>query len=203
LWVDSPKWGPLNKQLLNLSYGYGMVYVVPFERVGGQEQGGVCALPIERFPTGVMRGRFHAGDGQLYLAGMFGWAGNQTQPGGVYRLRYTGKPFYLPIELHATKRGMTVKLSGRLEREEATKPENYVVKVWSLKRTKNYGSKHYNEHELRVAGVRLDADDQTVHIDLPDIAPTWCMEIRYRIRSAEGKPIDGKIHNTIHRLLNP
>ncbi|WP_332911354.1 DUF6797 domain-containing protein [Algoriphagus boritolerans] len=32
LWVDSKKWGALNGKLLNLSYGYGKVFVVPFEK---------------------------------------------------------------------------------------------------------------------------------------------------------------------------
>ena len=91
LWVTSDRWGPLKGSLLNFSYGYGKVYVVPYEKVGGQIQGGMCALPMPQFPTGVMRGRFHPADGQLYCCGMFAWAGNQTQPGGFYRVRYTGK----------------------------------------------------------------------------------------------------------------
>ena len=41
LWVTSDQWGPLKGALLNTSYGYGMVYVVPHEKVGGQLQGGV------------------------------------------------------------------------------------------------------------------------------------------------------------------
>jgi hypothetical protein len=33
LWVTSDKWGPLKGSLLNLSYGYGKVFVVPHESV--------------------------------------------------------------------------------------------------------------------------------------------------------------------------
>ena len=200
LWVDSPKWGPLNKRLLNLSYGYGMVYIVPHETVNGQEQGGVCAFPIERFPTGVMRGRFHPQDGQLYLAGMFAWSGSQTQPGGLYRLRYTGKPVHLPVELGATKRGVSVTFSGKLDPKSATSTASYKVKVWDLKRTKNYGSKHFNERTLPVAAARIDADGRTVHLEIPKVGPTWGMEIKYEVRSVAGKWIKGKIHNTIYHL---
>ena len=200
LWVDSPRWGPLNHRLLNLSYGYGKVYLVPHEDIGGQMQGGMCEFPIAQFPTGIMRGRFHPHDRQLYLCGMFAWAGNQIQPGGLYRLRYTGKPVHLPVEIKATKSGMKVLFSGKLAAESASDADNYDVKVWELKRTKNYGSDHYNEHPLEVTSARLASDGQTVHLTIPDIAPTWCMEIRYRIRSARGKPIVGKIHNTVHNL---
>ncbi len=105
-----------------------------------------CAqLPLPQFPTGVMRGRFHPTDGQLYCCGMFAWAGNQTQPGGFYRVRYTGKPVYLPIGLQATKSGMTITFSGALDPKTAGDPKNYAVKTWSLKRSEQYGSKHYDE----------------------------------------------------------
>src|SRR5271157_249060 len=82
LWVDTenPAWKPLAGSLLCLSYGYGKIFVVPHETVSGQMQGGECALPIPRFPTGGMRGRFHPGSGQLYTCGLFGWAGDQTSP---------------------------------------------------------------------------------------------------------------------------
>ncbi len=200
LWVDSPRWGPLNHQLLNLSYGYGKVFIVPHEEVEGQKQGGMCELPIEPFPTGTMRGRFHPADGQLYLCGMFAWAGSQTQPGGFYRLRYTGKPVHLPVGLRATKTGMTIAFSGQLDRQSASDVTNYHVKVWDLKRTENYGSDHYNEHAINVTAARLETDGRTVHLAMPQIAPTWCMEICYRIRSSDGNWFDGRIHNTIHKL---
>ena len=89
-------WGPLGGSLLNLSYGYGKMFVVPHEDVDGQKQGGMCSLPIAALPTGVMRGRFHPHDGQLYACGMFAWAGNATQPGGLYRIRYTGRAMHCP-----------------------------------------------------------------------------------------------------------
>jgi hypothetical protein len=35
---------------------------------------------------------------------------------------------------------------------------------------------------------------------IPDIRPTRCMEIMYRIRGRGGETVDGVIHNTIHKL---
>ncbi|MDA7916526.1 c-type cytochrome, partial [Verrucomicrobia bacterium] len=93
LWIDSEKWGALNGTLLHMSYGHGRLEVVPHENVDGQLQGGLCRLPIPDFPTGTMRGRFHSGDGHLYLCGMAAWGTAQMQlPGGLYRIRATGKP---------------------------------------------------------------------------------------------------------------
>lgn len=200
LWVDSDQWGPLKGSLLSLSYGYGKVFIVPHEKIGGKMQGGMCALPLPDFPTGIHRGRFHPQDGQLYVCGMFAWAGNQHQPGGLYRIRYTGKPVWLPVELNAKQEGMSLTFSGKLDPQTANDAGRYAVKTWSLKRSARYGSDHHNEKELEIASAKLSADGRTVQLKLPDIAPTWCMEIRYSIRGAGGEPVIGTIHNTVHEL---
>ncbi|MFP6765236.1 MAG: DUF6797 domain-containing protein, partial [Planctomycetaceae bacterium] len=106
LWCHDDRWGPLSGSLLNLSYGYGKIFVVPHETIGGQAQGGMCQLPLPQMPTGLIRGRFNPVDGQLYTCGMFAWAGSQNQPGGFYRVRYTGKPVHLPVGLQARRGGM-------------------------------------------------------------------------------------------------
>lgn len=204
LWVNSDQWGQLNGSLLNLSYGYGKVFLVPHESVNlpGKEpqmQGGMVELPIPSFPTGVMRGRFHPTDGQLYLCGMFAWAGSATQPGGLYRLRATGSPMHLPLELHATKSGLKLVFTEPLD-AESIDPTNIRVRTWSLKRTKNYGSEHYDEKPLIIRGTSLSDDGRTLIIDAAELQPTWCMEIQYAVKSATGVPVAGKIHNTIHQL---
>ena len=199
LWVDSERWGTLNHSLLNLSYGYGKAYLVPHEKVNGQMQGGMIELPIPSFPTGVMRGRFHPRDGQLYLCGMFAWAGNATQPGGFYRLRATGKSYTLPKELKSTKRGLVLTFTDALA-ADSIDPSKIQVKTWALKRTANYGSKHFDEKSLEVRATNLSSDGRTLSIDIPEIQPTWCMEIKYQLQSASGNSISGKIHNTIHSL---
>ncbi len=200
LWVDSSKWGTLDGVLLNLSYGYGQVYVVPHEEVGGQMQGGMCSLPLPRLPTGIMRGRFHPTDGQLYACGMFAWGSNQQQPGGFYRIRRTGRDAHLPIGLQATRAGMLITFSAPLDRSVAQDAVNYQVKTWDLKRTANYGSKHYNEQSLDVTAARLDQGSTRLFLEIPRIKPTWGMEIKYSVRGADGAPVQGTIHNTIHRL---
>ncbi len=200
LWVRSEKWGPLNGRLLNLSYGYGKVYVVPHEEVNGQMQGGMIQFPIAQFPTGVMRGRFHPQDGQLYACGMFAWAGNQTQPGGMYRLRYTGEAVHLPVELKARKGSVELTFTEPIDAETAIEAANYNVKTWSLKRTRSYGSKHYDEKPMSVSKIQVSDDGKRVLIFMPDLKPTWCMEIKYDLKGSNGRSFSGTIHNTIHFL---
>jgi putative heme-binding domain-containing protein len=200
LWVDSGQWGPLNGSLLNFSYGFGEIHIVPHEQVDGKMQGGLCAFPLPRFPTGVMRGRFHPQDGQLYCCGMFAWSSSQTQPGGLYRVRYTGKPVHLPTGLRATTDGIEVEFSGKLDEASAADVANFSIKSWGLKRTANYGSDHYNEQKLQIEKANLLEDGRTVRLSIPDIKPTWGMEIKFSLKSDRGKPVTGRIHNSIFRL---
>jgi len=197
--VESAKWGALNGSLLNLSYGAGKVYVVPHEIVDGQAQGGMCALPLPPFPTGIMRGRFHPQDGALYACGMFAWAGNRTQPGGLYRLRATGKPADVPIGLKAFVGGIDLTFTDPIA-AKSVDAKNFDVKIWALKRSQNYGSKHVDEKPLPVAKAELRADGKTVRLSIPDLAPTHGMEIRFRLRGEDGRAIGGVVHNTIHVL---
>ena len=199
LWVDSPKWGALHGSLLNLSYGTGKVFLVPHEKAGANMQGGMIELPIPAFPTGVMRGRFNPADGQLYLCGMFAWAGSATQPGGLYRLRATGQPTHLPTGLHATQTGLQLTFTDPLD-PVALDPKQIRIKTWSLKRTANYGSKHFDEKSLEVQKTTLSADRQTLTIQIADLQPTWGMEIKYTLKFADGTSASGVLHNTIHSL---
>jgi hypothetical protein len=200
LWVTSEKWGPFKGSLLNISYGAGKIYLVPHEPAGDQLQGGVVPLPIPDFPTGVMRGRFHPGDGHLYSCGLFAWAGNRTRDGGFYRVRYTGKPAWLPAGLQAESNGIVLKFTDPLDAVTAEDPANYAVKIWSLNRTANYGSRHVNETPLEVVKASLCESRTSVFLEIPGIQPTWSMEIKYSIRGADGTPVSQRIHNTIHKL---
>ena len=163
-------------------------------------QGGECALPIPRFPTGIMRGRFHPGNGQLYTCGLFAWAGDQTEPGGFYRVRATGKPMFLPIGLSAHEDGMLIRFTAALDPQAASEVSRYSSRSWTIKRTADYGSDHYHERSLKITAASLLADGHTVFLKIPDIHPTRCMEITYRIRGRGGETVEGVIHNTIHNL---
>ena len=198
LWVPKDaKWGALNGQLLNLSYGYGKIYVVPHETIGEQRQGGLCELPLKQFPTGIMRGRFHPGDGQLYGCGMFAWAGSQRKAGGFYRIRKTEQPANLPTEINATKSGVTLTLSDSVD-AKSIKPDAFRIKAWDLKRTRNYGSKHYNEREWKVTKAVLNGNKVTLTI--PDLEPTWGMSIEMKLTGKNGEKFTRVIHNSIFEL---
>jgi hypothetical protein len=119
---------------------------------------------------------------------MFAWAGNATSPGGFHRIRRGPQPAQVPVVIHATKGAMSVTFSDPITDTTSS------IKVWSLKRTKNYGSKHYEELELTIRDVKLSADKKTIILNIPDLAPTWCYELKIG---------DRVLHGTIHQLAQP
>lgn len=197
VWVASKGWGGLDGALLNLSYGQGKVFVAPHERAGDGMHGGMVALPLPAFPTGVMRGRFGPADGHLYLCGMFAWAGNQQAPGGLYRVRATGKPATLPVGFHATAGELALTFSDPLHPDAAADVKNFGLKVWDLVRSEKYGSPHQNERPLRVTATGLSADRRTVTLTVPGLGPTRGLELWYTVRGADGRGVDGLLHGSV------
>ncbi len=204
MWVNDPSWKELDGSLLNFSYGYGKIYLVLHEKVEGQEglrQGGMISLAIPDFPTGVMRGRIHPQDHQLYTCGMFSWAGSATAPGGLYRIHKTDRPTTLPIGLSARTDGLHLTFAQPLD-PASVQADRIQVKAWDLKRSARYGSDHYNERSLKIRSATLSPDGRSVRIDIDGLGPTWGMEIRYAFDTESGEECSGVIHNTIH-ALNP
>ena len=191
LWVpENGKWGKLNGKLLNLSYGYGMAYLVPHEVIDGQAQGGLCAFPIDRLPTGIHRGRFHPNTKDLFAAGMFAWAGSQRGDGGLYRIRKTENPAYMPTQLEARKKKLRIRFSDELPQKGT-----FRVSSWSLKRTRNYGSRHYDSKKLEISSYNIKKD--WLELEIPELEPTWCMEINCEFENGMNRII----HNSIHHLI--
>ena len=201
LWINSEKWGALNGSLLNLSYGQGRIEVVFSDGSGDTAQGALCRLPIPDFPTGIMRGRLHPTNGQLYLCGLSAWATSQTeQEGGFYRLRPTGKPAVLPTAWHVINGGIELTFSEPITATTVTDVARYVVKVWELKRSASYGSPRVNEHALAVTRAEGLADPRKLRLSIPTLAPATIIELTCRLQDASGGEVTRVVTGTIHRV---
>jgi putative heme-binding domain-containing protein len=198
IWVPGGVWGPLAGSLLNLSYGYGKVFAVPFETLDGQPQGGMVQLPIPPAPTGLIRARWAGQD--LYACGMFAWAGSVTKAGGLYRIRYLGRPIGVPIGVKARPGELVLTFTEPLDRSQAVDATRYRFRAWGLRRSGNYGSEHIDEHLVEVAAASLSDDGRTVTLSIPDLEPTRCYELQFDVRDATGQPVRGALDGTIHRL---
>ena len=220
VWVTSDKWGPMQGELLHLSYGTCSVFKVMKEEVAGLMQGGVVRLPLS-FASSCMRARFNPVDGQLYVCGFKGWQTSAAQDGGLSRVRYTGKPLYLPMELRSTPTGVAITFSVPVDKEVAEDPQSYDVQVWNYIWGEQYGSPHIsvadpeadmkkmggkidigyrNSDKLSVTAAKLSADGKTVNLTIAGIQPVMQMQIKLNVDAADGESIKQTIWNTLHNL---
>ena len=204
LWVTSDAWGPFKGSLISTSYGTGRIFLIPYEIVSGVPQGAAVAFPL-RFPTGVMRGRFHPEDGQLYLGGLVGWSSDSSAEGGFYRVRYTGKPVRMPLAVHATKDAIELTFTSPIDQATAEDVESWAIRQWNYRWTGNYGSKNYKlsqpeqqgEDPVEVQKVTLRGD-RTVVLSIKDLRPVMQMEISYSLKAADGTALKDKVWLTLN-----
>ncbi|MFT7641861.1 MAG: hypothetical protein ACI9G1_003612, partial [Pirellulaceae bacterium] len=112
-WVPDDRWG-LAGQMIHLSYGKCALFLTMMEKKGDIYQGGVVKLPVA-FQSGVMRARFRATDGQLYVSGLRGWQTSAAKNGCFQRVRYRQQPLRLPVGLKVKKDGIEVTFSAELD----------------------------------------------------------------------------------------
>ncbi|MEM7234233.1 MAG: cytochrome C, partial [Planctomycetota bacterium] len=208
VWVTSDRWGPLQGELLHLSYGQTALYRVLKESVGGQVQGGVVKFPM-LFDSGVMRGRFNQGDGQLYLVGLRGWQSRASRGTCFQRVRYTGAPVRMPSGLRAKKGRLEIEFTTELDRRTAERASRYSIHMWNYLWTEDYGSPEVSvvhgpsrrmHDKVEIEAVTLSKDGRTVTLKMPGLRPCMQMKIAMNLRSSDGHPLRHEIYNTIHRL---
>jgi mono/diheme cytochrome c family protein len=205
LWVPTDQWGPFRDEIVTISYGMGRMFLLLKESVNGVIQGAVTRFPFE-FETGAMRGVFHPNSGQLYTCGLYGWAGNKTKPGGLYRVRYTGQPVHMARELHFVRDGIVVGFTDPLDPASATDPGNYDVKAWNYRWSVNYGSPDFklNGQEGRdtwsVTSATLSADRKCVFLKIPEVQRVMQLHVVFHLLAADGAELENFVHGTIHEL---
>ncbi len=207
VWVASERWGPLQGQLLNLSYGRSSMQLVLRETVDGMPQGGVVPLK-GRFLSGAMRGRFHPRDGQLYVTGMNGWVTNAIADGCFQRVRYTGESVDLPIELHAHENGLRVSFTEPLSGGVAENPASYRIEAWSYRYGAHYGSEEYSiahpdavGHDAwEVRSARVLGGGRGVFLEVPAMRPAMQMHLAASLDAQGGGDASFDYYGTVHRL---
>ena len=205
-WVSSDKWGPFAGHMVHTSYGKGTFFLVMHEEVKGQAQGGVVKFPLN-FVSGIMRIRENPIDGQIYVLGMRGWQTSGAQPGAFQRVRWTGKPAYMPTALHVQAGGIAITFTDALAKAEATDLSNYGIIQWNYKWTDKYGSPDFKLSDgqpgrdvVTPTAATLSADGKTITLTIPDLKPVNQMKITVKISAADGEVVSHEIYNTINAV---
>ncbi|WP_254053529.1 DUF6797 domain-containing protein [Singulisphaera sp. GP187] len=204
--VPDDRWGPLKGQMIHLSHGSGTHFLLLRDQVDGQPQGAAVPLPGD-FLSGVHRARFNPKDGQLYLSGMTGWGTYTPADGSFQRVRYTGDPVQLPVELHARENGMLVTFSSPVDRAVVESPENRFAQAWNYRYGPGYGSQEFSPHHpsmpghdaLTIRSVTLLEDGRSLFLEIPDLQPVNQLHLHLRVDAS--RPVD--LFATVHKLGTP
>jgi azurin len=206
VFVSSDRFGPLQGQMLHLSFGAGRQFLLLREQVGGQPQGAAVPLPGE-FLSGAHRGRFNPKDGQLYVSGMSGWGTYTVADGSFQRVRYTGEPAQLPIAFHAHENGVLLTFSGPVDKSIAEQPAKHFAQVWNYRYSPGYGSPEFSTRHPGIAGhdpltirsAHVLADGRSLFLEIPELQPV--SQLHLHVRPDSGSPHD--LFATVHRLSAP
>jgi hypothetical protein len=206
-YVNNAKWGPFKDKPIGLSYGKSSMFILLPEEVDGVPQAGLAFFPLN-FASGVMRARFNPKDDQLYLSGMRGWQTNAAREGAFQRVRYTGKPVYLPTSLHVQADAIVLGFDQPLDAATAGDVGNYALDQWNYLYSSAYGSKDYKVSDpkkeghdpVEVAAATLSADKKTVTLKIPGLAPVMQLRIKYKITAADQTAMNGEVYQTINKI---
>lgn len=210
VWTTSDRWGPLSNQLLHMSYGQCRLRLIL--RDSGQlpelalNNGASIELPM-RFTSGIHRGRMNPHDGQLYVTGLKGWTTSAVHDGCFQRVRYTGKPWRMPMGIETYQNGVALKFSCPIDRNTAQDPANFRLEGWNFKWSAAYGSPEYKlsapgqigRDELEIRSATL-LDKHTVFLELPDLKPVDQLAISYTLLSADRDELEQSITLTLNTI---
>lgn len=203
--VDSDKWGPLRGQLLHFSFGTGTHHLVLRETLDGVTQGAVVPLPGE-FLSGAHRGRFSPRDGQLYVSGMTGWGTYTVADGCLQRVRFTGGPVCLPLEIHTHDNGVRLTFSAPLDGHVKTAGHHF-AQCWNYRYGPGYGSPEYSlrhpdtpgHDPLAITSAHLLADGRSLFLEIPQLLPAHQVHLHISLTPDRWQDV----FLTAHRLGAP
>lgn len=206
-WVTSDRWGPFKGHMLHTSYGAAALLLVLQENIDGIDQGGVVRFPLS-FASGIMRGRFNAKDGQLYVCGLKGWQTAGARDGAVHRVRYTGKPVNMPKGLHLHANGIRIEFTDPMDVELLEDLDSYNILQWNYLWSGAYGSPQFSVKDpgkqgydtVEIKSAKAAADGKSVFLEIAGLGPVMQMQISLNLEDQHANEVRWDIYNTIHAL---
>ena len=193
--------------MIHLSYGTCSIFNTMIENVDGIWQGGVVRFPLD-FETGIMRARFNPVDGQLYVCGLKGWQTRAAKDGAFQRVRYTGKPVHMPLDMHVLHDAISITFTSPVDKSIATDPDSYSIEQWNYIWADDYGSpevtrdnpKKKGRDTVDVDSITVSPDGRTVTLKIPGLKPVMQVKTLMKIRAADGTPMNWEIDSTINKV---
>jgi cytochrome c2 len=204
VWVPGDPMGFGPDALIHLSYGRPGVFRVYADSSAGTLQGAVVTL-LSGYTDPLLKGRYHARDGHLYLTGFKVWDSNAQGVTAFNRVRYTGEPRSLPTAVQAGEQGVLLTFPTELDPASAADLSGFEVSRWNYQRTSAYGSGNFRLDEtpgrdtLHVAAAHVSRDRRGLLLVLPDMREVHQLTVGYRVRASDGRTLSDTLYLTVHR----
>ena len=146
VWLFDASMGPLNDALVHIGFNNPELFRVYLNTRTTKPQAAVVSI-TRAFEFPPLNGSINPADGQLYVAGfqILGWGTTATRLAGLGRVRYTGAPSTLPLDVVPMDKGVLLRFGVTLDRTKAVDPDRYSVSTWHYVRTYKYGSPQLKE----------------------------------------------------------
>jgi cytochrome c2 len=209
VWLFDAKMGPLNDALVHVGFNNPEVFRVYMNTRTTKPQAAVVSV-TRAFEFPPLNGAVNPADGQLYLAGfqILGWGTTATRLAGLGRVRYTGAPSTLPIDVVPMDKGVLLRFGVTLDRTKAIDPDRYAVSTWHYVRTYKYGSPQLKAggepgtDTLTPSASYLSRDGRSVFIAVPEMKPAMQMRVNWSLAAADGTPFQETAYFTPYELAS-
>jgi glucose/arabinose dehydrogenase/cytochrome c553 len=207
VWLHDARLGPLNGSLVHIGYNRPELFQVLFNRRGTEPQAAVVSI-TRGFAFPPLNGAVNPRDGLLYLAGfqVLGWGNVIDVPAGLGRLRHTGRPDPLPLELAVLDRGVLLRFGSPLDPRRATDPASYSLQGWSYRRTHKYGSAQYKadgspgQDAFTPSAAYLSRDGRSVFVAVPGLQPVMQLRVGWSLATVTGERLEENAYTTPREL---
>jgi mono/diheme cytochrome c family protein len=209
VWLFDASMGPLNDALVHIGFNNPELFRVYLNTRTTKPQAAVVSI-TRKFEFPPLAGAINPADGQLYVAGfqILGWGTTATRLAGLGRVRYTGAPSTLPIDVVPMDKGVLLRFGVTLDRAKAVDPDRYAVSTWHYVRTYKYGSPQLmasgepGTDTLTPSAAYLSEDGKSVFIAVPEMKPAMQMRVNWSLSTAEGAPFQESAYFTPYELAS-
>lgn len=164
--------GPYKDQMIHGEVTHGGVKRVYVEEVNGQYQGALFRF-IQGLEAGVNR-MVWGPDNALYVGGV-GNPGNWNHAGtkwyGLQKLAYNNESTFEMLAVRAMSNGVEIEFTEPLKNGDGWNTNDYEIKQWYYKPTKEYGGPKLDNKDLAVKSATVSDDRKKVFLELGGMKP--------------------------------
>ena len=205
LFLNEPRFGPLGKGMIGVSFGAGRMYALLRDTNAGTPQAAVVGLP-GNFSSGSARLCVNPMDGQLYTAGFDAWGDYAVEEGCLTRIRHTGRSAIFATGWQAHANGILVTFDKAVA---AATAKEFFSQQWTyVDSQSSYGSAEYSVKDptrlghdhLVIKSVQVLADKRSLFFAIPELQPAMCTQIYGEVKALDGSTLTLNLIGTINKL---